>query len=743
MKKYLYNVTLFILGLLVLSGAQSAAQSTVKLYGTVTDRQTGKSLYRANVQIKGTGYGAATNDRGYYQIEDVLEGPVTVTASFIGYADLTKSNIRIPKDQPVSLDFALTPIVLKMKAVEVHAEPDGQDLTSDHIVILKNDINRTNYSSVGEILQRVPGVQIQNTGTLGGSKKISIHGSQTNQVLVLLDGMPLNDELGGDADLSQIPLNIIEKIEVYKGGRSARFGSGAVGGVINISTQKTFDNHMRLTSGCGSFGFFRFGPGFSGTFKNFGYLVSYNHVKNNGDFPYSYRDSNNQLVQEDRINADILSRNLFTGVNFTAGSHFFSLQAQALQSDRGLPGKIDAWTAYARVKNRQEIFGAEYEFTRPNFIIVLSGRYSNAVTENSNLYPQDAELRFRRYYKWHYNYMIKNYILQNKITCTPSHWLRLTMGYTGRLLEYRDEDLLSFPASPPIDRASDQSHGVYLHQDWHFDLPFASTRLAFTPVVRYDEMRLDNGDHSRYERQWSPGLGCFLATGKKNTIYIKTGVSKSFRVPTLADMFYQDVRTEGKPDLAPEKCLNRNAAIGARLNLGGIWNAKVSHFLQTIEDLIVWRMGSFEVFRPFNTDAELSGTEYSIGYSTPNDHIELGAGLTHLNPLNKSDNITTRNRILPYRAVTSCKAHINFNFGVWQGSVLYRDVGERFINEANTKKMPSYQIMDVNFSWTQSIKTVELVWKMTVINVLDREYKIFRDMPMPKREWRAGIDFKI
>ncbi|MBN1995989.1 TonB-dependent receptor, partial [candidate division KSB1 bacterium] len=718
------------------------AQSTVKINGTVIDGLTNKPLCRANVIVEGSGFGSVTDQRGYFEIENLLEGTYDVTASYMGYAEQIQKNVRIPKDQPLRLHFKLNPMVIKMKAVEVSAESYRQDANPNVYVIYKNEINRTNYSSVGEILDRVPGIEVQNTGAAGSSKKISIRGSQTNQVLVLLDGIPLNDELGGDADLSQIPINIIEKIEVYKGGHSAGFGSGAVGGVIYITTQKTFDNSLKLNTSYGSFGFFNAEPGWSGKIGNLGYYFAYNYIQNDGNYPYSYEDSKGHLLHENRINADILSRNIFAGFNFVSRGHFISVQAQRLQSDRGIPGKIHAWTAYARAKNRQDIYGAEYQFTRPKWHLYLNCRYSNSANENMNIFPPDAELRYRRYSQWHYQYMMNNYILQNKILYKPQDWLQLTLGYSGRILEYRDENFIPF-LKPPINAANEKSFGVYLHQEWNVNVPQWHTGIALSPVFRYDEMELGNGPKGRFESQWSPGMGCFLAAGERHSIFLKSNISRSFRVPTLADLFYQDVRIEGKPDLAAEKSLNTEIGLGIRLAFWGKVNGEINHFSQQVEDLIVWRMGSYEVFRPFNTDAEISGREYFLEYSTPNEDIILGFNYTLLEPLNKTENLTTHNKILPYRPQTLFKASLSVFYGNWHGSVFSRNVSKRFVNEANTKEMPPYHIIDVDLSWTNTISLIELTWKLTALNILNQDYEIIRDMPLPKREWRVGLSLKI
>lgn len=736
MLKMKYTILLFLFFC-----ATTWAQSTIKIYGTVTDKNSGKPLMGANVVVEGTGMGASTDEHGDFQLENLLVGVYSVTASYMGYANQRIIDVKVLRDQPVQLNFILTPKVLPMREIEITAERWNDTPSANVQIITRKDIERSNFQSVGEILENVPGVEITSMGGIGSSKKISIRGSQSNQVLVLLDGIPLNDELSGDVDLSHIPTNIIEKVKVHDGGNSPRFGNGAIGGVVNIITKKSFENQLQLNSSYGSFQFFNIEPNWSGNIKNIGYFLSYNYIESRGDFSYSYEDSKGVIIHENRINADMMSRNWFGRLNYQWHGHQLSVQAQRMESERGIPGKIDAWTAYARSNNTRDILGAEYNLTSRKTSFSLNCRYSKAATENSNLYPSDAEKRFRRYERYHYQYAIENFITSSNFEYIPANWLHLTLGYVGRRLNYRDEN---FRASlkPPINEANDLSHGFFVHQEWKAQLPWWLTQIVFTPVIRYDEMNIDSNEQRRFEHQWSPGAGLFLSVGDIYKFYLKSNISRSFRVPTFADLFYQDVRIEGKPDLLPEKSRNIDIGLGWQFTAWGLFSGEITHFNYTIDDLIVWKLGSFEVFRPFNTDAEISGQEYSIECRTPNDLIALELGYTYLEPLNKSDNKTTRDKIIPYRPQTSFKTGLKINFRGWYGTLRYREVGKRFVTEANTKEMPAYHVLDLNLSWAWQVRSIELTWKFSVFNLTNEKYEIIRDMPLPPRELRLGLSLK-
>ncbi len=94
------------------------------------------------------------------------------------------------------------------------------------------------FATVDEVLDQVPGVRVRRYGGLGSASTASIRGSKAEQVLILVDGVRMNSTQRGSVDLSTIPLRQVDRIEVLRGGGSARFGSDAEGGVISITTRK-------------------------------------------------------------------------------------------------------------------------------------------------------------------------------------------------------------------------------------------------------------------------------------------------------------------------------------------------------------------------------------------------------------------------------------------------------------------------------------------------------------------------
>lgn len=111
-----------------------------------------------------------------------------------------------------------------------------KDTPGSVTVITTKEIKSSKARNVGEILEKVAGVKIRSYG-FNGMSVISLRGSSANQVLIMIDGRPVNLASTGSVDLSQYPLEDVERIEVARGPFSALYGAGALGGVINIITK--------------------------------------------------------------------------------------------------------------------------------------------------------------------------------------------------------------------------------------------------------------------------------------------------------------------------------------------------------------------------------------------------------------------------------------------------------------------------------------------------------------------------
>ena len=227
------RLVLFLSGLLIflinLPSTQyniAYAGTTGKLAGKITDAKTGDPVVGANVIIKGTYMGAATDVDGYYYINNVPPGDYTVIVSSIGYEKVVINKVPIKIDLTFRLDITMNVTTINAKEVVITAKRPlvQKDLTSTAVTVSANDIKMMPVESVGQIINLQAGV-------VGGH----FRGGRSDEVSYLVDGLPVTDAFNGSLPI-QIENTSIREMEVISGTFNAEYGR-AMSGIVNIVTQ--------------------------------------------------------------------------------------------------------------------------------------------------------------------------------------------------------------------------------------------------------------------------------------------------------------------------------------------------------------------------------------------------------------------------------------------------------------------------------------------------------------------------
>ncbi len=245
--KHLTFVFIFFLAAFGFSDA--LAQELAILSGKITSSD-GHPVAQASLAIEGTSYGTYSNENGSYRLE-LPEGTYTVVASFIGYESQKKS-VRLTGKKTV--DFILKEETVTLKDVEVYAKSKSQKLREGAFAVNALDVKPVvnSLSNLNELVNRTSGVKVRQEGGVGSDYDLSINGMSGNSVRYFIDGAPLETK-GSEVSLANLPVNIIDHIEMYKGVVPAYLGSDALGGAINIVTKKEKKNYLDMSYGIGSF----------------------------------------------------------------------------------------------------------------------------------------------------------------------------------------------------------------------------------------------------------------------------------------------------------------------------------------------------------------------------------------------------------------------------------------------------------------------------------------------------------
>src|SRR6267143_4985022 len=173
----------------------------------------------------------------------------------------------------------LDPVVVTATKTETPAEQVGASVS----VVTEEDFKTYHYETVEDILRTVPGVEIRRSGSIGKLSNISIRGANANQVQVLVDGVRVKSPTTGQADLSDISPDLIERIEVIRGPQSTLYGADAIGGVVNIITKKGKGPFSAWTTQeAGNWDTLRSAAGVSGSKSIFDYSFGVSHFESDG-----------------------------------------------------------------------------------------------------------------------------------------------------------------------------------------------------------------------------------------------------------------------------------------------------------------------------------------------------------------------------------------------------------------------------------------------------------------------------
>jgi vitamin B12 transporter len=183
----------------------------------------------------------------------------------------------------------LEPVVVTATRTETPAEQLGASVT----VVTGQEIETFHYPTVDEALRGVPGVEIRRSGSFGKTTSISIRGANPSQVQVLVDGVRVKSPTSGQAELSDLSPDLIDRIEVIRGPQSTLYGADAMTGVVNIITRRGKGPFAAWAEQqVGNYDTLRSATGFSGSWKAFDYSFSASHFESNGQFKNDGTDQN-------------------------------------------------------------------------------------------------------------------------------------------------------------------------------------------------------------------------------------------------------------------------------------------------------------------------------------------------------------------------------------------------------------------------------------------------------------------
>ncbi|MBU2649837.1 MAG: TonB-dependent receptor [Bacteroidetes bacterium] len=715
-----------------------SAQEKGSIEGFVRDAGSGLPLSDANITLEPSHRGATSDAMGWFSIPGIKPGEYTLSVRFLGYVD-QNSKVTVNPGRKSRMEISLNRTSVNMGEVVIQAEkpPEVEDEPIRIATIPASRIEALPALQITGVMDLVSGVNVYNPLGIFSSKTIvsmrGLSGNDQSRVLVLMDGIPLNKADGGSVNWNQINKDRIENVRILKGPGQARYGGGAMGGVIEMTTKKPSD---KLEG---------FVKAEYGTYNTFG-----GDANLSGKYNFDRKLSG--LYWSLDGFASMSDGYITEAEEFTEEGD--SILVPTFLKEYNITGKLGM---EFRKGHSAEIQTGYYDDIRGNGVEVFEeyGAYSEHDTyfnmlrykKKGNFLDYDIDIySIQEYYDRIYEYMNEGEYMLYDVDAR-----RGDLGANGNLSyrRFRQHNIMAgfemkhgmVNATDTYYTSTDIIHNAGKMNTWAFylqdDIRFAGEKLHLYAGLRYNFARYYDGlysieypsysikfmtsfqDTAMAERQWQalcPGLSLQFQPNEEKRIYISA--SRGFRAPILDDM----TRTGKKkgsfaisnPDLKPE--LLDNYEIGGDLILFGKLTLGASVYYSIGHDFMYYvstgdsvNMGYkiAPVFQKRNiSKVEIYGAEadveyrmfsfltgflnYSYSHSTIRDYEMT-------NPEVDTDLTGKHLTDVPDHKLT---AGLAFRSHGWTGTITMKYIGKRWINDQNivdteyllTDQYPAYTI---------------------------------------------------
>ena len=604
--------------------------------------------------------------------------------------------LQVPDAVADILDALRKKIPVKLSEAKiVPPTPTIPPSQSNTTVITAENMEAHQDTTVQQALQRVTGVTV-NEMVPGISSYVKLNGD--DRVLILVDGQSLANAQGsgygrGSVDLASLPgIGAIDHIEVTKGSGSVRYGSGAVGGVINIVTKKGDRRESSLDAYTGSWGMHGYTLTDSGRAGATSWLVSGSlEQREYYAFPHG--------ANTDHSRGDIAKKSL------------------SLRLDQDLTDQTSLTVkAYHQDYHGH---GSTYKADPAGWYLTANKPIDRLVNDYSVTYhfkKQTAQPGFLRYFNdYQRTYWSNHYFTRTQGLEWQDNWQLGSHQHVTAGAEWTEDMGTNYEAH-------------YIDKKRHNQAFYAEDALTFgkftvTPGLRWDR-------NSTFGSHQTPRLAMNYKANKDFNVYTSWG--RVFSPPRLNDQFYITSTSHGNENLQPEEGYTQT--LGFQYQAGPKTSLEGSIFHSNLENVIRWnRTSSYSEAENLNEEDkrgfELTWKQkvndkwdYEGGYSYIRTKVDKGAGLTF---------DTTYNQPNGYHA------GIHYHSGKWQaGADMTAGTGRNDTYYRNN----SYVVWNVSASYSPDAATTMYV---KVNNLNDEAYDLYHNYPAAGRNWQVGVKKKF
>jgi len=609
-------------------------------------------------------------------------------------------------------------------------------------VIDEKHIGSLNGGRLADVLKFSDAVFVKDYGFNSGLKTISLNSTQSEQALILVDGVKLNGQDNAQYDIGLLQVDDISRIEISNGGSSALYGSEAIGGVINLITKK-----FELTK--------PFGFELKGMYASYGikkvYVKALQQFKKNGrdfinyDIAYSYESGKNDykykffdgfsISTKGRENADYL--NHFFNFNFNLkADNKSSLRIIANYNywNRGIPGIDLGYTP-----------GTSKQIDR------------DVIT--SFIYDRTLSKTFQLKSNLDYKYSLRSYYDTATFNLTsPINSFYKSLSYTNSTtLNYipskKSELDLGYDISYNNIASNDIDGGNLIHGGMFLAYKYELYNILFPKITLYPSARYDYFSNIHDKNVVTGKIGINILPFEKTDFTFKSSFGNNFRAPAFNDLYWKDL---GNKNLKPEKSISFDAGFFYGFNFFAKNEIEFSYFNINTIDRIVWTPGQDNIWRPTNIGKVKSeGIDLSLKSRldvSKKFNTAIYINYNYASATKKNEDFPgdpSFNKQMLYIPKEFFKSSVMFNYLTSSKIIkfvslnaFYTYTGRRYMNTGNTVFAPHYILVDANLEIGFNIFKTDIELKFIANNIFNEDYQVVSGYPMPLRNYKLQISFK-
>lgn len=707
-----------MLTVLVLAAMPQAviAQYPGELSGRVTDAITGEPVESVLVEVLGTGLTAVSDGRGTFRIRGLEPGRHTLRISRLGYEPrLHELEVRRGEPAWLAVRLGVRPVRLHELRAEVErgaarAEAPGA------IAVSRDEIERSGAATAADLLEGRAGLVVGRRGP-SGQRTVSIRGSSTDEVLLLLDGAPLTDPLTGAADVSAIPASQIESITVLKGSQSARFGPGAEAGVVLIESRTTAAP-LGLRLETGSLGTWSGSTETSTSGLGLNWSLGGQLRRLAGEFEYE-RPAELGGGSAVRQNSDLWEASAFAAATGPVGGGVLRLRAGYSRLERGLPGPSYLLTPEAREELSRWRGQAAWESQRGRARVSAQ---VHGIAQRAHFSDPSPPAGLP------YDSRSDALALGGRLATEVS--LSSLLESLSGGLELRQQ---SYESTTLGDSAPDGRLDLGLFAGGALEPFGAAAGPRLVAALRFDRDGLNRLWRVTHELLITADVG---ATG----FHVRH--ASSYSPPSFGDQFFKEgVAVEPNPDLRAERIpsdLSLGGSVAGLVGAGVLGRLAVDGYIADVKDMIIWAPDFRFVWSPRNFDVKRRGLDLDAEIELPTQRLAVRAVYTLARVTYDRPGGDDTVQVM-YRPRHSGGVSATWRPARWEIGVDARFIGTRYPVPAHLNALDPYWTLDLRLRRSFTTGAWEITPTLAVDRLLDNEDSLIFGYPEPGRTFRFEL----